>query len=211
MVLRIGRELGRKVTSTPAKANPQLSTLNVNTAMLVPSTAVPTDQSTMGTPIVIGTTGLRPQAEVAAVPAMGRVVSQQVIIENTQDEQNDSANNEQAQMSGSSFETNPFAGRSPYTGAELLLPVTYQPSIQSVRDSGEDQRRSLQDHHWERQQRGQNENEDASHRQHGLGIQPENEVNDRVQADRARLLDENTDVGVWENNPNVVRILSLQY
>lgn len=208
VVFGVGGESRRKATSTPAKAKPLPST-NVNTAMLVPSTAAPTDQSTMGTPIVIGTTGLRPQAELAAVPALGRVVSQQVIIENMQDEQNGSTNSDQAQLSGSSFETNPFAGQSPYTGPELLLPVTYQPFIQSVRDSVEDQRHSLQDRHRERQQRGQNENEDASQRQLGHGLQTEIEANDRAPAERARLHDENITVGVWENNPNVVRLLSM--
>ena len=174
--------------------------------MLVPSTTTQTEQSTMGTPIIIGTTGLRPQAELAAVPALGRVVSQQVIIENIQDEQDGGMNSDQGQLSGSSFETNPFAGRSPYTGAELLLPVTYQP--ESVRNSGEDRHRSLDYRHWERQQRGQNASEDASHRQLGLGLQHAIEVNDSAQAYRARPYDENTTVGVWENNPNVVRIFS---
>lgn len=202
--IHAGGESRRKVTSTPAIVNSQSSTPEVNNEMLIPSTAAQKDQSIMGNPFIIGTTGLRPQAEVAAVPTLGRVVSQQVIIENTQDEQDYGANGEQVPSTGSSFETDPFAGQSPYTGPELLLPVTFQPGSH-LGLSSDEERRLLQEYHSQHPQRERNEN-GTSHHQLETGRQTESEANGRLQADRARVREENTTAGVWENNPNVVCI-----
>ncbi|KAL9121998.1 MAG: hypothetical protein Q9187_001447 [Circinaria calcarea] len=199
--IHVGGKSRRKVTSTPARADSQSSTPEVNNEMLIPTTPAQTDQSIMGNPFVIGTTGLRPQVEVAAVPTLGRVVSQQVIIENTQDEQDDGANGEQAPSTGSSFETDPFAGQSPYTGPELLLPVTFQPGNHSSLSSDEE-RRLVQEYHSQRQQREQNEHR-TSRGQLEASRQTEFEANGRLQADGACVHEDDTTGGIWENNPNV--------